>query len=107
MRQRTAFLEKALHAMPECAQMLVGDDGHDLAVVAQRQRVGQVFLDCHRRAILVVGQIDDGEASQRQLPLDAVEVQLETGGKGLVGLRRRHDCYTAPDCSSGVTRFAH
>jgi hypothetical protein len=58
-----------------------GDVGRDLALGAQGQGVGQVFLDGDRRAVLIVGQIDDGEAAQRELPLDPVVVEQKTGGR--------------------------
>lgn len=68
--------------------MLVGHLRLEFALLAQRERVGQVFLDRDRRAFPVVREVDDGEAAQRKLPFDPVLVQLETGGKWAVRLRR-------------------
>ncbi len=64
MRQGAAFLEKALHPMAEGRQVILGDGRRDLAGAAQRQRIGQVFLDGHRLAVLVVGEIDDRKTAK-------------------------------------------
>ena len=100
--QGAAFLEKALHAMAKGRQVFLGDGRGDLPGAAQCQRIGQVFLDRHRLVVLVVGQIDDREAAERKLPRDAVAVELEAGGQGLVGLLGGHGWYTGRHCSVGA-----
>ena len=82
--ERPAFLEKTLHPVAEGALMGLGHVGCDFAVTAQGQRVWQVFLDGDRRAVLVVGEVDDREAAKRQLSFDPVVVELKTGREGAV-----------------------
>ena len=86
--ERAAFLEKALHAVAKGEPVLVGDLGFGLSVLAQRERVGQVFLDRHRGVVGVEREVHDREATQRQLPLDAVLVELKALWQRAVGLRR-------------------
>jgi len=86
--ERAPLLEEALHAVAEGEPMLVGDLWLGLAFLAQRERVGQVFLDRHRGVVGVEGEIDDRETAQRQLPLDAVLIELKALWQRAVGLRR-------------------
>ena len=65
-RQRAAFLEKTLESVAEQVQVLGRNGRHDLALAAQRQAGGQVFLDRHRRAVFVIGQVDDRKSARCQ-----------------------------------------
>lgn len=83
--ERAAFLEEALHAVAEGEAVLLADLRFGLAFLAQGERVGQVFLDRHGHAMRVAREIDDREAAQRQLPLDAVLVELKPRWQRAVG----------------------
>jgi hypothetical protein len=71
--------------------MIFADDRRRLSFTAQGQRIGQVLLDGDALSLRVGGDIDDRKAAQRELMLDAIFVELETGGKGVVRLLR-HPC---------------
>jgi hypothetical protein len=61
--QCAAFLEKALHAVAEGGQEFVRNIGRDLPLVAQRQRIGQIFLD--RDAVSPRGHAPDRRSKTR------------------------------------------
>ena len=85
LRQRPAFLEEALHAVPERGEVLRGAGAHNVAFGAQHQRRGQIFLDRDRPAAVIERPIDDREPAAADLAINAVVQQLIPGGQGLVG----------------------
>ena len=83
--ERAAFLEEALHPVPERREVLGRTRAHDVALGAQHQRRRQVFLDGDRRAGLVERAIDDRKAAAADLPVDPVVQQLVAPDEGLIG----------------------
>ena len=65
----------------------VGDLRVRGAVHAQRERGGQIFLDRDRRVLLVVREVDEGEAAGGEHADDAVFLKLRAVRERLVGLR--------------------
>ena len=85
LRERAAFLEEALHAVPERRHVLGRRRAHDVAVGAQHERRRQVFLDRDRHAGFVERAVDDRETAAADLPVDPVVQQLIPAGEGLIG----------------------
>ena len=83
--KRLAFLEKAFEPMPERRKIARGAGLHLVAVYAQRQRRGEVFLDGNLVALFILGQIHKTEAATADHVFYGVIEQLVAGGQGAVG----------------------
>ena len=86
VRERAAFLEKALHPVAEGGGVLLRDVGVERAVGAQRERRRQVLLDRDRRVVFVVREVDERKAAVREHPQHAVVLELGPFGQRQVGL---------------------
>ena len=81
-RQGAAFLEKALHAIAE-GGLLVARQGHHRAqLAAPHHAAGKIFLDGHRLAVGVEGQVDQGKPAAADPAIDDVLAQVIAVGQG-------------------------
>ena len=69
--------------------------GHELARLAQRQRAGQVFLDRHRIAVVVVCQINNTEPAGRNFLYNAISGNFQPIRQGSVVLRGHVEVFLA------------
>src|SRR5690606_31751821 len=88
--ERAALLDEALESVIEGRQVLLLDRRQDRPFTAQGQRVGQILLDRDRVVFRIVGQIYDGKPAERNLSLDAVQVELEARWQWMIYLRDSH-----------------
>ena len=82
----TDEIKKALHAVTEHIEVFRRGGLHHCPLLAQHEGAGEVFLDRHRQAVLVVGKIDQAETAGADLLFDTVIEQLIAARKSLIGL---------------------
>ena len=85
--QRAALLEEALQAVAVGGGVLGGHRRREFARAASHERAGQVFLDRETPPLGIEREVDDREATARNLSCDTIAPDLEVVGKRCVGLR--------------------
>jgi len=89
--QRPAFFEEALQAVLIGAEIFGQHSRDQLACAPCDQRAGQVFLECNRRAVCIVSQVDDRKTAAGDLSYNAVATDLKAFRKRCIGLGRHKD----------------